>query len=38
MFKTLILPAVLALSSVMPAVASDDLARDFARPPQTARP
>ncbi len=38
MFKTLILPAVLALSSVMPAMASDDLARDFARPPQTARP
>ena len=38
MFKTLILPTVLAFSSVMPAVASDDLARDFARPPQTARP
>ncbi len=38
MFKTLIVPAVLALASVMPVVASDDLARDFARPPQSARP
>ena len=38
MIKTLILPAVLAIASVMSAVASDDLAREFARPPQTARP
>ncbi len=38
MLRTLIFPAVLAVASVMPAVASDDLARDFARPPQTARP
>lgn len=38
MFKTLILPAVLAVSCVMPARAADELARNFARPPQTARP
>ena len=38
MFKALLVPAVLVLSSLLPTVAADDLASEFARPPQAARP
>ena len=38
MITTLVLHAVLAYTSFLPLAASDNLARDFARPPQSARP
>ena len=38
MFKALFVPAVLAISCLLPKVAADDLASEFARPPQSARP
>ena len=38
MFKAILVPAVLAISCWLPSVAADELAVDFVRPPESARP
>ena len=38
MFRTLLASALLGLSSLGSAAAADDLASEFARPPESARP
>ncbi|MGC8639259.1 MAG: glycosyl hydrolase [Isosphaeraceae bacterium] len=38
MFKALLVPGILVFSSLLPTVSADELASQFARPPQSARP